>query len=1050
MILSKLKIDKVDLDLLINSKVESDRIDELLLIVPTNRKARTLKKEIISLMPRKSAPGMHVETIGTLSSKLLGIIKPFRQLSEAAATVFIKQSASEIKLEYFTLYKKDIPFGTLDRIKNIITEYKRHGITPESLKHEAEKLDKSEKLKALDIANIYENYLSKCLKLNAFEIGDVYKGLNNLTNDQFYESFYKIYSDVDLIIVNGFDEFSIPEQFILNKLADINRTSLFINFDYNQKNKLIFSHLDKCFDKFGELGFNLVRDITEERLTQFRKTIRDKLFLIAEKNKKLDYTDRIIKMPAFSREEEVEQISKEIKKLIAEKNVEPSNICLVFNLIQNYRSIVHDIFTKNGIPFNLTDRIALDNSNPVTAVVNFLEIAENDFYYKNIFRALSSGFIDKLDIDFANLVKVSSELKIVSGKENWISTLTDSIENIKYDSDEEEEGKNEKSSAYQKALDDINTIARLTIPFEAKLTIPDFLDKLIEFTYKTKLPFKLLSVSQDAEENIRGFSTFIETLTEVFDLLTDEHGKDKKFNLHFFMDQIRTACGWERFNVKEKSNYGVQITTLEEIRGLQFDYLFIGGMCDGDLPTRYKPEIFYSPSFKKQAYIHQTEERNLFYQVLLTWNKKLYLSYPQTDGGRETVVSTYLNDFEELFKISSITDGEYNELICSKEEIEVEIGKVSFEQIESEVKRPCDEVGLNLSQIEKAIQIEKLREIDPLAVSSFTGHLFTDKKSDYNKAADFLLSFSNRQYSISQLETYAKCPFKFFIERILKIDAIEEPTEDIEAIEMGNILHNILFQFYSKIRKLNIKIDSADQTSIQKVRSILDEIAQEQIAKAPFKSPLTFYEKEKIFGIGGNEKESILNRFVEYESENNKEFIPGYFEVRFGSLKEESSDEILSDAEPIKVDGIKLKGKIDRIDLSIENDTFNVVDYKLSGKKPSLRELKEGISLQLPVYLYAASGLLNKKYRKDFSPNEMIIYSLKYSSDEFGKLRVSSSDKEIATIEQLINLTIEHIRKYISQISEGRFGLSPHEDREKIVCRYCRFKSVCRISDAAG
>lgn len=1045
MILSKLRIDKVDLDLLVNSKIESNRIHQLLLIVPTNRKSRTLKKELISMMPNKSAQGIHVETLGTLSSKLLSVVKPFRQLSEAAATVFIKQSVSEKKLEYFSLYKKEIPSGTLDRIKNIISEYKRHGITPEALKKEAEKLDKSEKLKAYDIANIYETYLTKCVKLNAFEIGDVYNELNKFSVDQFSVSFNKTFSEVDLIIVNGFDEFTLQEQIILNRLTDINFISLFLNFDYNQKNKSIFSHLDKCFEKFSGLGFNIVKDLSEERLTPFRKTIRDKLFFISGKNRKSDFIDRIIKIPAFNREEEVGQISKEIKKLIVEENVDPSNICLVFNLIQNYRSIVHDIFTKNGIPFNLTDRISLDNSNPVTAVVNFLEIAENDFYYKNIFRALSSGFIDKSDIDFANLVRVSSELKIVSGRQNWISTLTDSIENTKYDADEEE-GNNKKSSAYQKALNDINAIARLIKPFEAKLTIPDFLEKLIEFTYRSKLPFKLLSVSLDAEENIRGFSTFIETLTEVFDLLTDEHGKDKKFNLHFFMDQIRTACGWARFNVKEKSNYGVQITTLEEIRGLQFDYLFIGGMCDGDLPTRYTPEIFYSPSFKKQAYIHQTEERNLFYQVLLTWNKKLYLSYPQTEGGRETVVSTYLNDFEELFKISSIADDEYNELICSKEEIEVEIGKVSFEQIESEVKRRCDEVVLNLSQIEKAIQIEKLREIDPLAVSSFTGHLFTDKKSDYNKAADFLLSFSNRQYSISQLETYAKCPFKFFIERILKIDAIEEPTEDIEAIEMGNILHNILFQFYSKIRKLNIKIDSADPTSMQKVRSILDEIAQEQIAKAPFKSPLTFYEKEKIYGIGGNEKESILNRFVEYESENNKEFIPGYFEVRFGSLKEESSDEILSDAEPIKVDGIKLKGKIDRIDLSIENDAFNVVDYKLSGKKPSLRELKEGISLQLPVYLYAASELLKKKFNKDFSPNDMIIYSLKYSSDEFGKLRVTSNDREITTIEQLINLTIKHIKNYISRISDGTFGLSPHEDREKIVCRYCQFKSVCRIS----
>ncbi|HOI28291.1 MAG TPA: exodeoxyribonuclease V subunit gamma [Melioribacteraceae bacterium] len=1043
MILTKENIKKIDLDFLVQEKITSNRIHELLLIVPTNRKARTLKKEIISLMPARSAHGINIETIGTLSTKLLKKSAAIRQLSEAASTVFIKQSASEIKLRYFSLYKKEIPFGTLDRIRNIISEYKRNGITPVSIRKEAEGLSGSEQLKADDIADIYERYLEKCGRLNAFEIGDVYIKLNNLPCIELINNFQSLFPDTDLVIVNGFDEFTLPEHSIIDTLAKNKRAKLFLNFDYNENNNFIFSHLDKCFRRFIDSGFRIVIDQAEERLNSFRKTVRNELFKIRGKKKVLSDKEKIIKFSAFNRESEIETISKEIKKLIVEEKVEPHKICVVFNLIQNYSLIVRDVFEKNGIPYNLTDRISLDNSNPVTAVINYLEIAENDFYFKNIFRALTGGFIENGDIDFSNLLKVSSELKIVSGRNNWFSSLNDAIESRKYYSgiDESEQGKQIES--YKKALVDLNGISLLLKPFEDKLTVSEFLKRLFDFLYKSGIGLRLLSSANNSEENIRGFSTFIDTLNEVFDLMQEEYGTERKFHLHFFMEQIRTACGWARFNVKEKSNYGVQITTLEEIRGLQYDYVFIGGLCDGDLPTRYSPEIFTLPSFKKRAIEHQAQERNLFYQTLIAWNKKIFLSFPATESGRETVESSFLKDFELLFETGTINDEVNNKLICSKEDFEIEIGSNGDELMPGDFLQS----DYDYNEIEKAISVEKKREEDPLCVSGYTGFLLDDDVEMLNpESLEILKSYANRQYSISQLEMYAKCPFKFFVERILKIDTIEEPSEDIEAMEMGNILHNILFQFYTRLRELSINLNSCNSETLEHARKLLNQIAYEEISITNFKSPLTFYEKEKIFGIGGNEKESILNRFIEYECENNNDFSPSYFEVRFGSITDESSDSVLSDSKPVTVEGIKLKGKIDRIDVSNTDDTFNIIDYKLSGKKPSFRELKEGVSLQLPVYLYASSQLLKRKFGRDFSPEDMIIYSLKYSEDEFGKIKVVSGDSEIKDSSQLIKLTMQHIRDYVQRITEGKFGLSNREDRETLVCRYCNFKSVCRIN----
>ncbi|MEG8946334.1 PD-(D/E)XK nuclease family protein [Rosettibacter firmus] len=1040
MILTKLNIEKVDIDYLINEKITDNTVSELLLIVPTNRKVRNLKKDIISLMPSRSAVELNIETLGTFSSKILNHIKPFRQLSEAASIVFIKQCFTEIKPKYFSIYKNEVPFGTLDRIKNVITEYKRHGITPSHLREEAEKLNKSEKFKTLDIADIYEKYINKCYTVNSFDIGDVYTNLLNINQEVFCKHFSSLYREVKIVIITGFNEFTNPEIEIINRLSHFSKIKLYINLDYNENNKLLFSHLDKCYRKFVDLGFKNVEDISESHLPEFRMLIRNELFKQFPEEKKYDYRHNIYKIIGFDRENEVELISKQIKNLIRTENVNPDKICVAFNLIQNYSLIVRDVFSKNGIPFNLTDRLRLDNSNPVKAIINLLEIAENDYYYQNIFRALNSGFINLNNIDLFNLYKISSELKIVSGKENWINIINDHLNNIEtYD---ENDNRKDKIAALTKALEDIKLITTLLEPFEQKQTINQFRENLFNLIIKSGLPLKLLSLEYNQEENIRGFNKFIETINEIFDLLEEEKGKDEKYSLHFFMDQIRTACSWARFNIKEKSSYGVLITNLEEIRGLNFDYLFIGGLCDGDIPTRYNPEIFSTGKFRKQAFIHQTEERNLFYQALNCWNKKLFLSYPLTDNGRETVASAFLKEFDKIFITSEIKENELFTKIYSLEELQVYAGKNLWA-----LNLLQKNFNVDKDHLQKSIDVEKQREENILSESIYNGFLLTDVDYKIN-IEEILNSFTQKQYSISQLETYALCPFKFFIERVLGIKIIEEPKEEIEAIELGRILHSILFEFYTKIKKVKIDLRNCSNAELENAKELILNIANKKIEQSLFKSPLTFYEKELLTGIDGNLDDSILGKFIEYESSLHDEYEPRFFEVQFGAMNVEEADNELSTLEPIKIDQLKLRGKIDRIELSNNDNSFNIVDYKLSGDKPKTRELKHGISLQLPVYLYAASELLKDKYGYNFTPNEMIIYSLKYSEEEFGKQKISlGRSKEFQSMQELIDNTILHIKNYVTSISKGRFNLSPHDDREKIICRYCQFKPICRIQE---
>lgn len=986
MILTKENIREVNLEQLIDEKIKGNKIDELLLIVPTNRKVRNLKKEIISKMPEKSAAGINIETLGTLSSRLLKALRPFKELSEAAATVFLKQSAEELKPRYFSIYNGDIPFGTLDRIKNVISEYKRHGITPILLRAEAEKLEKSEKLKALDIADIYEIYLNKCFQLNVYELGDIYNSLNSANKDEVEKVFKKLFDKVDLLIINGFNEFSQPEIEIIDRITSVKGIISFLNFDYDKNNKFIFEHIDLYYERLEKKGFKKIIELSFHEENSFKEIMRTRLFRYRQQEQ-FNYKDKIYKIAAQNRENEVELISREIKNIITDFNIEPSQICVAFNLIQNYSSIVRDIFQKNGIPINLSDRITLSNSNPVTAIINFLEIAESDYYYQNIFRAVNSGFIKVSNVNYSNLFKVASELKIVSGKEKWINTISESLSTLKHLEDEDEEELNQKISSYNKALADIKFIIDLLKPFEGKYTIAKFLECLQNFIINSRLPEYLLNVEGDSEKNIRGFSKFIDIITEVFDLLEIEYGNNKTFGLNFFLDQMRTACGWARFNVKEKSNFGVQITSLDEIRGIEYDYLFIGGLCDGDLPARYQPEIFFSGSFKKKAFVHQTEERNLFYQALNCWKEKLYLTYPAFDNQKELVTSSFLNDFESLFIISELTEKELNKKIYSKEDYQVYVGENDFETVNSFV----DKAGVKTDRLQKVVEVELLREKNIFSDSTYTGILFPNVNDSIinDEAIRFLKAYNDKQYSISQLETYSKCPFKYFLERILNIQVIEEPSEDIEAVEMGRILHSIFYEFYTEIRKRNIDIRKCNSETFDQLVELIYSIAERNVSNNLFNTPITFYEKEKLFGIEGNREESILSKFLDKERNDESGFIPKYFEVSFGKLKEEGSDTVLSFQDEILINGIKLRGKIDRIEVSEKEDSFNIVDYKLSGKKPTIKEFADGISLQLPVYLYAAGELLYKKFGKSFAPNEMIIYSLKYSEDNFGKIPIS-------------------------------------------------------------
>ncbi|HEX2983601.1 MAG TPA: 3'-5' exonuclease, partial [Ignavibacteriales bacterium] len=685
----------------------------------------------------------------------------------------------------------------------------------------------------------------------------------------FEKAFRKLYSEVDLIVVNGFDELSPLEAKLINNLAAVKGAKLFLQFDYYQKNYLIFEHLDRCVNDLKESGFAQARDLSGGELTRFQSKLKEELFLKSyNKTPSADssYKDKLFYITAENRRKEIETVAKEIKELIL-AGAEPHKICLSFNLIDKYSPIVKTAFNKCGIPFNLTDRKSLSSAASVAAVIHFLEILENDFYYKSILRAFSSGLVEVKGADISAMMKAASDYGITIGRQNWLRTIDREIEKAAVQYDDDIENRNVKE--LKRAKKSIEKIYSYLKPFNEQLRIKDFIHNLNKLIADLRIGINIVQSDTGEEEgSVKALTEFVELAEELL-LLQEEAHKDKAFHLSFYLDQLRQAANSARSNVREKSNYGVLVTSINEIRGLQFDYLFIAGLNEGDFPSRYSPEILFTGSFARQDFVHHTEERYHFYQTLCCWKKRVYLSYPKSDDNKELVESNFIADVKRLFQITDIKPENYADAIYSGDEALAEIGKEGLAKTAGLEEFIGKE---KMERIGRAISIDKKRIEEPFAESEYSGwlrpgDLFFDIEKDElsGKIQEYLERRTGKQFSISQLETYGKCPFKYYAERVLNLNTIEEPSDEMEPLELGSILHEILHDLYVELEEKGIVLPGCGDKDFKKAEEIIFRIAEKKFEDAGYLSPADFYEKERALGVGGKREESILYKFLEAE-----------------------------------------------------------------------------------------------------------------------------------------------------------------------------------------
>ncbi len=1073
----------------IRRRLQAEEADTFIYVVPTKRKLRELQRELLHVVPAKTSLAFHLFTLETLAMKLYSTFCAPAQVVSGPSQAVLMHNAFELArkdLRYFVVSseRRTLPKGTFQKIIDVINNLKEAGVYPSALYEELGSAEVGEQPKLQDILTIYRHYES-VLGDRFIDLGGIYKDLNFRWQPETAAALFReTFPRVDVIFAAGFDEFSDPEITMLEHLAQLGGLAMMIPFDYHPENDALFGHLRENYQKFSDLRYGLIGRSLPEKTPAgregFREHVSRNLFR-RDGHAAVDCKNRVTLFRAADRHEEVVLIAKLVKCLV-QKSPERdlSKICVAMYQPQVYTNLFREVFSRYGIPANITDRFALDQSPLVVAILSLLHVWNNNFRQRDILRALSSPYFDFTKsgdtIDAGNLYEVSARLKITVGKRQWrrrIALRLAQIADLLREADDEvqEEELRREERRLHKALADIERLTSLLRPFDARLTPIQFKSRLVELLDELKVSARLLglygSVTEEQLETdtraLQRFQRFLDEFLTILSLREQQGlGDGVAAPLSFYLEELRIAISHVRYNIRQKYGYGVYVTSLEETRGLQFDVMFVAGLVDGEFPPAYDPDIFLSETRrqKKELY-HLVEHRYLFYQGVTNFTEHLYLSYPGKDGDLELVPSSFLDAFLTIVRTETWLEELPQELLLpvySEEELLQRMGKNVGAAMAAgqkvELGNLLDRYGFReiAEHLLHTITVEYSRTVTH-ALPEYEGTVY-GKLSD--EARRKLEAFKNKVFSVSRLESYGKCPFQYFSSRVLRLNVLPEMEEGLTPLEKGGVIHEILYEFYVDRREKNLPpLFECSAAQFDQALHDLKAVARAKLKALNIPDVLWRIDKELL--LGGHGRKGALESFLEKEACRKLNVVPKYFEVAFGPYVggRRASDPRLGDKNPITAGNVQLRGKVDRIEVG--EDIFTVIDYKTGEHTPRREEIDLGMSLQLPMYLYAVERLLAEHSRQSLKPAAGIYYKLIPAKEELGLGNAEFSGKAFPlarkskqlmengkALRALVDQAILFVNEYVDDIGHGKFPLTTPEKAER-VCRYCDFQRVCRI-----
>lgn len=994
---------------------------------------------------------------------------PNRQLADSARYALLRSVIQGESLPPLQVYHTIASTPGFIRIMaDFIYELKQNRIYPEDLAATAQTA------KDHDLAAIYGSYQAV---LQQYDLVDR-EGQGWLAFDALADNPY-LSSDLDLLLVDGFDQFNSVQADLLSLLADRSKDTLItmtaasgrektIGRRFTQARTLLDSRFQRPLEPIYPDGGGV-----DDRHEDLQHLIAN-IFLRDAEQRTSTGGLHLIETPDTAAE--VGMVLRRVKRLLL-NDTKPDDILIALRDWERYRIHFATLADEYGLPLALHYGLPLSENPLIAALMALFSLHEGDFPRRDLLDVLRSPYFqipNVTDNDAALLAQISQQATITRGRDAWQDAILESGTVPHGDEDPDDEAEPLLSRPEAAALHaNIAAFFQATTPPETATLDnyilwveqligqdiqadpdeddPEAIPPLPEYYTLNVIPAlraapeaiiaRDLAALNDFKRVLRGLLSAQELLQAI------DSRYESRTDWETFSTDLRRAVESASIDPNPNRAGRVLVTTAANARGLPHPHVFILGLSEGLFPMQIPEDRLYLDSERQQMqtkgiYLQTRAERaaddGLFYELICLPRETLTLSRPTMQEGKLWAESPLWRATRAVFT-EATTDGDP---LCYRLPIGATV--------------PVHEVAAwDEAAVAVMHTLDGQSDINAypwLTETPFWGHIITaqhieqsrmsrdpfDRYSGRLSSPVLIAQVSQklnpgRVWSASQLNDYGVCGFRFFAKRMLKLEALEEPEEGLDVLQQGSINHAILEGTYRRLHEADIPITPEyASTAIDILKTVARDVFEDAPQRFGFRANALWEQDKKIIlrklvklvEVDFSDENPIMKKFKITATRR-----PYLLEEAFGM---DSSDTVWvylgSNAGSIKV-----RGFIDRIDRLGEN-TIIVIDYKSGSADRQLTDLESGRDVQMLVYLEGAKAVLpsNNTMR---GGGFYLIGNRKISGV------VDLADNGAETIETA-KQTLDH---NISQGRIGDFSVRPTKVEEGKCVHYCELHQLCRV-----
>jgi ATP-dependent helicase/DNAse subunit B len=693
----------------------------------------------------------------------------------------------------------------------------------------------------------------------------------------------------------------------------------------------------------------------------------------------------------------LERVADEILRLVR-GGTAPAEIAVVCPSLDRVRAPLETAFSTLGVPFALEGQLRLGQSALGHALLSLLAFDWRDGGRRELFALLRSPYsgIPRHNVDF-----LEGRLR---------GRAIDGHARV----DEE------TLKLRGQPIPVLDTLRRDPHPVTAVRALAAF---MLRAAYGTESP----PATEAARLDLRAYDAIVRVLDELdeWEALTGaEVGRD----------DVVGAIERTTVRLAGTGDPGrVAVTDLLRTRTRQFDVVFVLGLEEGSLPRRGSASPFLpddererlEPAARLTRPDPASRDRYLFYTACTRARQRLVLvREAATDDGAVREPSPFWDETRAAFPPEDVEHATERRPL-------------------SALTWPLHDAPTERERLRSLLAMWSVQDdrdvAEALAAANAWERRLQRARRAFTRTTELrhpwvLAQLQERTtFPATELERFADCSSAWFVERFLDPKTIDA---EVDAKLKGSVAHNALYKFFSGLPR-ELGSDNVPRERVEDAVRFMLRCLNDAVEGV--RMEMTAIQRLELQQTLARDLEAL----VRDEADAEAKLVPRRFEVSFGN--DRAAPELQRGVD--LGDGLRLSGKIDRIDVDPMSARGIVQDYKSGKTAHSAQQIHSELRLQIPLYMLVLRDLVG------IEPLGGLYKPLAGDRKPRGLLRAEAEDDVLGGYAKNDYLdeeefwgNVESARQTAATMARRlRSGDVRHDPKGDSCPAWCDLWSVCRV-----